>query len=63
MEVYESTFSLHQKICRGEKGTVWSNALALHRGAQVLSCGSEVLFLGYELLTHGKANSSLVVER
>ena len=39
-EVYESTFSLHQKICRGEKGTVWSNALALHRGAQVLSCGS-----------------------
>ena len=45
IEVYESTFSLHQKICRGEKGTVWSNALALHRGAQVLSCGSDVSVL------------------
>ena len=35
----------HRKLCRGEKGTVWRNALALHRGAQVLSGSSDVLFL------------------
>ncbi len=40
----------HRKFCRGEKGTVWRNALALHRGAQVLSGSSDVLFLQLALV-------------